>query len=440
MFRKIVSVILLALFLIPNSAFAVDRDKLNLEFFKRFNDDCLYYYVNQAVENNHSAKETTLKVEQYREQVKSSFGKELPSFSVGANYLGAKVPKIDNFAIKKNAFILPFFANYEADFLLKNRDKTKSVKKDCEAAEFEERAVYISLLADVATVYTNILHYDELLVLAGENVDICSKILKHDEKKLKRGVISSVQYNTSLKNLQTAKNSFENIKKQQEILLMQLAVLTGVSPDNAQSLQRGNINEFEYLGSIPTDIDSDVIFSRPDVLASEAKLEKAKIDIRVARKEFLPTFNISGVWIFNTIAPGTFFSWDSSLAAILAGATQDIFMGGRKIANLKIQKAKYQQLFEQYKQTDLDAVKEVNSALCFIKYDFEVDNNTKKKLNSEYSNLTSANQKLKRGVISEPEYLNNLTSFINIQNEAVNTKTQRIVNYYTLYKAVGGQL
>ena len=67
-------------------------------------------------------------------------------------------------------------------------------------------------------------------------------------------------------------------------------------------------------------------------MAAETKLERAKIDIRVARKEFLPTFNITGIWLFNTIAPGRFFSWESSLAAILAGATQDIFAGGKKIA------------------------------------------------------------------------------------------------------------
>ena len=33
------------------------------------------------------------------------------------------------YEVKKNAFVLPFVANYEADFLLKNHDKTKSAKK-----------------------------------------------------------------------------------------------------------------------------------------------------------------------------------------------------------------------------------------------------------------------------------------------------------------------
>ncbi len=433
-------ILVLAISLCANCAFAIDRKELNPEFFELFNDKCLVYYINQAIENNHSAKQATQKVEQYRQQAKYSLGKELPSFSVSANYLGVKVPQLDNFTLKKNAFILPFMANYEADFLLKNRDKTKSVKKEYEAQKYEEKAVYLALLSDVATVYTNILQYDELLKLAQADVDIYTKLLNADSKKFERGVINLTQLNNSQKNLQSANNKLENLQKEQEILLMQLAVLTGISPTEAQTLERGNLENFEYQGVIPGDIDSDVIFSRPDVMKAEAMLEKAKIDVRVARKDFLPTFNITGLWVFNTIAPGTFFSWESSLAALIAGANQDIFMGGRKVANLKMQKAKYEELFENYRQTDLTAVKEVNTALCFVKHDTEVDKNTIKKLNYEYKNLNLSQRRLAQGTISQPEYLNNLSNFITLQNDAVNTKTQRLVNYYTLYKAVGGKL
>lgn len=437
MFKKAVLILLL---FVAQSAFAIDRSELNPEFFNRFNDECLYYYINEAIENNHNAKQATYRVEQYRQQVKYSFSKELPSFSVAANYLGVHVPLLDNFELKKNAFILPFIANYEADFLLKNRDKTKSEKKAYEALKFEEKAVYLSLLSDVATVYTNILEYDELIVLAKEKSAIYAEILKRDNKKFERGTISTSQLNTSEKNLAAAKNDLENIQKQQEILLMQLAVLTGKSADCISNLNRGKFETLEYQSIIPDEIQSDVIFSRPDVMQAEKMLEKAKIDIRVARKEFLPTFNITGLWVFNTIAPGTFFSWNSSLAAILAGASQDIFTGGRKIANLKMQKAKYEELFEKYRQTDLDAVKEVNTALCLIKHDTAIDKNTLSKVQYELRNLDNSRKKYARGTISVPEYLNDLSKFIDIQKEAIQTKNQRLVNYFTLYKAVGGKL
>lgn len=438
LFKRIILTFLLLI--ISQQTFALDRSELHPEFFAKFNDECLYNYINEAIENNHNAKQATYRVEQYRQQVKYSFSKELPSFSVAANYLGIHVPLLDNFELQKNAFILPFMANYEADFLLKNRDKTKGTKKVYEASKFEEKTVYLSLLADVATVYTNILEYDELIILAQEKVGIYTEILRRDTKKFERGTINTSQLNTSAKKLETAKNELEKIQKEQEILLMQLVVLTGKSADCISDLNRGKFETLEYQGIIPDEIKSDVIFARPDVMQAEKMLEKAKIDIRVARKEFLPTFNITGLWIFNTIAPGTFFSWQSSLAAIIAGASQDIFTGGRKIANLKIQKAKYEELFEKYRQTDLEAVKEVNTALCLIKHDTAVDKNTLSKVQYEYKNLENSRKKYEQGTISVPEYLNNLSKFIDIQKEAIQTKNQRLVNYYTLYKAVGGKL
>lgn len=438
MIKKIT--LIFALLLIAPAAFAVNREELNTEFFTRFNDDCLNYYINTALNNNHNAKQATAKVEQYRQQVKYSLGAELPSFSVSSNYLGVHVPKLDNFQLSQNAFVLPFIMNYEADFLLKNRDKTRSAKKNYEAIQYEEKAVYLALLSDVATVYTNILEYDELIKNQTQLVRNSHALFNFDSKKFQRGIIDSTQLNNSRKNLQTAENDLESLCKQREVLLMQLAVLTGDSPNCVKNLHRGKLTTFEYGQTIPNEMDSDVIFARPDVMSAEKMLEKAKIDIRVARKEFLPTFNITGVWIFNTIAPGNFFSWESSLAAIFAGATQDIFRGGRKIANLKMQKAKYEELFEKYKETDLEAVKEVNTSLCFIKHDTNIDNNTKSKLVSEIQNFNDSQKKYKRGVISAPEYINAQSKVLLQNNEAAQTKTQRLVNYFTLYKAVGGKL
>ena len=421
--------------------FAVDRNNLNVEFFNRFNDDYLFQYVNEAIDNNHNAKQATIRVEEYRQGVKSQFANELPSFSVAANYLGIHSPKFNpNLSVSKNAFVLPFIVNYEADFLLKNRDKTKSAKKSYEMSKFDEQSVYLALLTDVATVYTNILEYDKLIEEQEKIVDNYNQILNDANKKLARGVINTTELNNSTSKLEDANITLENLLKQREILLMQFAVLIGRSADGTNSIERGSIDNFEYNDVIPSEIESDVIFSRPDVKRAEMALEKAKIDIRVARKEFLPKFNITGLWVFNTIAPGSFFSWESSLAALLAGATQDIFTGGRKIANLKYKKAKYEELFEQYRQTDLEAVKEVNTSLCIIKHDTEVENKTKEKFLLETKNLNNADKMLNRGVISKTQYINSENMYINKDMDLTKARTRRLVNYYTLYKTVGGKL
>ncbi len=438
MFKKFLFVFILLLF--AQNSFAVDISELNTDFFKRFNDEYLNEYIQEALNNNHNLKKAGHVVEQYRQQTKYSLGRELPSLSVGANYLGVKVPELDNFQLKDNAFILPFIARYEADLLLKNRDKTKAVKKSYESAKFNEKAIYLALLTDVATVYTNILQYDYLIEKQIDILQNQEEILKRNNKKFERGVISETELNNTKMAVESAKSALEKLKRERETAMMQLAVLTGNSSCNISQMQIGRLENFEYTGEIPSEMSSDVIFSRPDVKIAETNLEKAKIDVRVAKKEFFPTFNIVGIWAFNTIAPGTFFSWESSLAAILAGATQDIFKGGMKTANLKIQKAKYEELFENYNQTNLEAVKEVNTALCIIKYDKQIENHTKSELDIADRNFNNAQKKLNQGVISEPEFLIEENKLINSQTNYTQAKTQRIINYFTLYKAVGGNL
>ena len=421
-------------------SYAVDVKELNIEFFEKFNDENLNCYIKEAIEKNHELKKAAHSVEQYRQQTKYSLGQELPSLGVSANYLGVKVPELDNFQLKKNAFVLPFTASYEADLLLKNRDKTRAIKKSYEAAKFNEKAVYLALLSDVATVYTNILRYDDLIKKQEEILKIQEEILNRNDKKFKHGVINLTDLNNVKKNVEASKSTLENLKKNRETAVMQLAVLTGNSAANTANMKFGNFDSFEYSGEIPKEVSSDIIFARPDVKAAEANLEKAQIDVRVAKKEFFPTFNIVGVWAFNTIAPGSFFSWESSLAAILAGASQDIFKGGMKVARLKMQKAKYEELFEDYNQTNLEAVKEVNTSLCIIKHDKQVEANTKSELEYERQNFGNAEKKLNQGVISVPEYLVAKTKFLESQTNFTQAKTKRIINYFTLYKAVGGQL
>ena len=221
--------LIVVLLFTSQSCFAVDIQELNIDFFKKFNDENLNCYIQQALDNNHDLKKAGQVVEQYRQQTKYSLGKELPSFSVSANYLGIKVPELDNFQLKDNAFVLPFVASYEADFLLKNRDKTKAVKKSYEAAKFNEKTIYLALLSDVASVYTNILQYDDLIEKQTEILKNQEEILNRSNKKFERGVISSTELNNIKKSVETSKSTLEKLQKERETAMMQLAVLSGNS-------------------------------------------------------------------------------------------------------------------------------------------------------------------------------------------------------------------
>ncbi len=414
---------------------------LNIDFFKRFNDSYFEKYIFEALENNHSLKQADYKSEQYRAQVSSQFSQELPRLSVSSNYLGAHFPKGDpNFLLKRNSYILPFKASYEPDLLLKNRDKTKSAKKLYQAQLANQKQAYISLLTDVANAYINILLFDYLIDKQIEIINDKTQNADFTKNKYNFGVISFIDLNDVWAELNTQKMVYESLIKQQKSTLYNFAKLLGKSAYDSENIERGKLSDFEYQETIPDIINSDLIYERPDLIEIENKLKSAKIDVTVAKKEFFPNFNITGFLVFDTAGMGNFFSWNSSFAYILAGLTQDIFAGGAKIANLKIKKARFNELMEEYQEADLNAIKEINNALNMILQDTLSEKHSIKQLEYENRNFIASKRKLKQGTISKIEYLQNKNALNQREQLSANAKATRIMDYFTLYKALGGQL
>lgn len=414
---------------------------LNLDFFKHFSDPYFENYILEGFENNHDLKQANHRVERFRYEISNQFAKQLPELSVNSSYLGAHFPSGDtNFLIKRNSYILPFKAIYEVDFWLKNRDKTLSKKKLYLASLANQKATYISLLTDISNAYINILLFDYLIEKQKEIVS--DKELNRDfnKNKYNYGVISFIDLNDIFSELESQKVLLENLIKRQKTNIYNFASLIGRSAYDCENIQRGKLEEFEYKKEIPTSINQDLIYSRPDLIELENQLKSAKIDIRIARKEFLPTFNILGFLAFDTAGGGNFFNWDSSFAYLLAGLSQDIFKGGAKIANLKIQKAKYYEIMEKYLQADLNAIKEVVNSLNLIKQDTLAQKYSKNQVDIEFKNYLASKRKLKAGTISKIEYLKNKNSLNQKEQLFAYTKASCLNDYFALYKALGGQL
>lgn len=449
-FTKIKLVFVLLLILLSSaSAFAKKQSQVivpaqkisyvNIGWWDNYSDPYLKCYIIQAIENNHDARKASWQVEEYKQFVKYQFGQELPSLSVGGAYIGNHLPDTIK-GTKSSIFAVPFIAKYEADIFLKNHDKTKSSKKAYESSKFQEQSIYISLASDVATTYINTLKFDKQIQLQQEFVNVKNEELSRELSRYKRGVTSAPVVNNAKKASESAKNDLEELVKARDKSLNQLAVLIGESPVNIACIKRGSFDDLIYKALIPTCISSDVVFSRPDILAAEADLEKSKIDVRVARKEFLPRLNIYGLYSLDNIGSSGFGTWGSTVAAIVASATLDLFKGGMKVANLKINKARYEQMLEAYRQTDLNALKEVNDSLIIINQDTKIDENTCKKLLVQSDNYQRALKSYKNGVISYPNLLSEREQLLSMEQSKINTMSVRLVDYITLYKAVGGKL
>lgn len=416
-------------------------DVINYNWWKNFNDNCLLNMIEKSIEKNHDLKSASLRTEEYREKINQVFSNELPKASIGAYYSGIKLPHISNIKdYQQNGIIMPSIASYEADILLKNHNKTQSERKAYLAKKYQEKSIYISLISDLASCYINLIKTIKQAEIQKEIIHIQEEILNREYKKFNAGVISKYDMNNEKQILLKEKEKLDTYLKNKKILMSELCVFIGESPVNFKDLKFKDFGLFEYNKKIPQEISSDIIFQRPDIIEIEYLLQQSKIDIKVARKELLPKFNIAGIFIFNTFGSGNFFSWESSLASLLAGFTQDLFTGGKKISYLKIKNNKYLQLLEKYYQANLNGIKEVNDALFKIKYDTKIDQEVISEKLIEKDTYNMNLNKYNKGTISYPDLLKVNIKYLKKEQESIDSKTIRLIDYISLYKAVGGEL
>ena len=410
---------------------------VNMDFWSQFNDEILNGYIDKAVKNNYDLKMASLNVKEYYENVRLQFSNELPKLTAGYSPNYVKMPGSSD---ADWVFATPAIASYEADIFLKNRDKTKSVKKLYEASQFDERAAYISVASAVGTTYLNIVRLDKIVDLQQEIVELRKEIYDLMLKRNREGITSTADTIKANKALVAGETDLIEYQKQRDFLLHQLAVLIGESPANAEELTRTSYDKIAFSGNIPSEISSDVIVQRPDYLKAEKMVEKAGIDVRVAKKEFLPSFNIMGLALFNAANIGSSWTTKNMLASIGAAGMLPLFTGGSLTANLRLKKTEYERVLQNYYKTNLTAIQEVNDALVSVKKDTEKMERTQKQADLEKTDFMYNRDKFNQGVISKLDLIQFKENLLSIDKLVAQQNIECMVDYIGLYKAAGSKL
>lgn len=410
---------------------------VNIDWWTQFNDENLNAYIDRAIKNNYDLKNATLTVEEYYQNTRIQFASELPSVTAGYAPNVVKMPGSSSFDW---VFATPAIAQYEVDIFLKNRDKTKSVKKLYEGSQYDERAAYIAIASSVGSAYLNLVRLDKLVDLQKEIVDLRQEIYDLMLARNREGLTSTADTVKANKALVQGQTDLIELEKQREFLLHQLAVLIGESPDNAKEFKRTAYEDINFTGKIPSEISSDIIVQRPDYLRAEAMVQKAGIDVRVAKKEFLPSISLTGLALFNAANIGSSWTTKSMIAALGAGAMLPIFTGGKRIANLKLKKVQYDKVLNDYIKTNLTAIQEVNDALVSVKKDNEKMEQTRKQAELEKVDFMYNRDKFNQGIISKLDLIQYKENLISIDKLVAQQQIECMVDYISLYKAVGSKL
>jgi len=416
---------------------------LNLDWWQKYNDQVLIDYISAAFKNNQDLKIATLNVKQSEQVVKQAFANQLPQIGfqgdVFRDFSSADV-KFGDVVIKdysQSNFFLPLTMSYEIDIWGENYLKTKSFKKQLEIVKQNERASYISLTSAVASEYFNLVKLDKLIKTQQEIVKLQTEIVRLENIKYKNGlcpITELLDEKQLLTQLQEELNVYIN---KQLIVGRQLGVLTGEREKDLSVMPRSDYSMITLL-PLPDGINAEVIQFRPDFMKAEEYIQKIGIDVKVAKRDFLPKFVLYGQAGFSAYNFTNIFGNHTFKSLVGVMPFIDLFTGGAKIAHLRYKKLELEKAQQIYEKTILSSIQDINNSL-----DGAITRNKNYKESVKRYNLANdkynlAQKKFDIGAKSNLDMMKDKEKLLVAEKDKVNCQVNYLISTLNIYKAVGG--
>lgn len=131
----------------------------------------------------------------------------------------------------------------------------------------------------------------------------------------------------------------------------------------SHSISRGTLDNTAFPECLSVGVPVQLLSNRPDVRQAEHNLAQAFYATNAARAAFYPSLNLSGTLGWTNNGGGAILNPGKWLQTAIGSLTQPLFNKGTHIANLQIAKARQEEATLKFRQSLLDAGKEVNNAL-----------------------------------------------------------------------------
>ena len=442
-FKKIIIISLLVLTISPAIAKEqVDRfSYMNMDWWKKYDDEILISHLNTLYENNHNLKIAALKTKQAEENVRLAGANQLPQVGFSGEFtreMRGGQTQFGDLVIptySQNHFLLPLNASYEIDIWGENYLNRKSAKKQKDIAIQEERATYIYLTSGFASNYFNLIKADELEKITRDIIKLQTEIVAMTQKKYDVGLASINELLTEKQILVKNEEELNKLIEKRKVINNQLVNLLGLNSD--KEIEHISIDKLSYPQT-PDELSATIIQYRPDLIQSENYAQKAGIDVRVARREFLPKFILFGNIGFNAYRWNSMFNDKTFLSNIGIAPYWDIFSGGAKLARYRINKYEYKKAAEGYQQTMLNSIQELNNALACAKATKANLLKSEEDFDIETQKHTLATRQFNIGDASKLDEMKSHLNLLVAKQRHASSKIDDAISSLSLYNAVGG--
>jgi len=274
----------------------VTQDALQFGWREFFSDSRLRELIAQALENNRDLRIAVQRVEEVRGLYGIQRADRLPGISMGATGSRSRVPfdlsptgssiTSDQYQVTMNLSL------WELDFWGRVRNLTEAALETYLGTEEAQRAIVISLVAQVANTYLLERELDERIVIGEQTLAIREESYRIARRRYEVGYASKLDAVQAETLLNQARADLASLKRLRDQNLNALTLLVG-TPIIAFENQPLSMIGPGYMQEISARLPSDLLINRPDILAAEHRLKAANANIGAARAAFFPRISLT---------------------------------------------------------------------------------------------------------------------------------------------------
>jgi len=405
-----------------------DSTAADLPWWEMFGDTVLQNLIHLGLEENRDLRTSLARISEARAQLGIVRADLFPRLNYAVD--GAIEGTTGSGGTTNSSGLAVLNASYIVDLWGRVRRSNEAAVNDLLATEEAYRSVTIALVAEIANTYMLLRDLDNRLSISEATAKTWQDNLNVVTTRFEAGMVSEVDVNQAQIQLAEAivsQQQFERLRTQTENALSQLL---GQPP---MSIERGLSLQDQVLApEVPSGLPSDLLERRPDIREAERRLHAQTARIGVAEALKFPQFTLSadlGAQFANT-STGIF-----GLGAQIFGP---LFNSGEFQRRVDVEVARTELLLNQYEQTILTALREVEDAMVSVRtYEKELAAR-RRQMEAAESATRLAWVRYEGGNTSYLEVLDLQRSLFSAQLKSSEALQLQLTSTVQLYQALGG--
>lgn len=423
----------------PKTYIAGELDSLtiaDMRWWEFYGDEVLAGFINHALDNNKDILAAAAKVEQMRLLNKSSRAEWYPHIEASA----MADREVENYTDKGHTVTpqvdLKMSVGWEIDLWGSIKWATRKSSAEYLATVEAERAMRMTVIAEVATIYYQLLALENELHIVNRTLLTRSEGVEQAKLRYEGGLTSETVYQQAQVEYATTASLIPAIKTRIEAAKSSLTLLLGEYPDFELEYAKMQIFDREIPASLPMGLPSDLLTRRPDIRVSEQALKAASAAVGVAYTDRFPklTLGITGGWENGSFAE--FFSAPYALA--VGDIVAPVFEFGRRKAKYEAAIQAYDVARLNYEKRVIEAFKECSDAVVRYRNAREATELKDNLREAAFKYVELATFQYKFGDVKYINVLDAQRRYFDAQIGLSNAVMEENIALVRLYKALGG--